>query len=210
MATKVVPNVERFKANKGRVTDFYEHNAGTIREKATVMATATIFAEMKWLAEEVRRLNGTAAVEDLPRFEKVERFVARVCEEQAGAVATGQFVKVRADIFGAWRFLVRTLETVLRYVLDTEDQFALGGRVADENSDRIVLDLEEGLGDGDEDEPAAEPKKKPSRLRPPTTGGTAGHVGGLGLADAGGDDDLPGGDAMTEPPDAAPKKARKG
>jgi len=210
MATKQAPDVERFKANKGRVTDYYEFNADSIRRKRTVMATAKVFEEMAWLCGEVRRLDGLAALDDPARFEKTEKFVLRVCEEQAGAVATGQFVKVRADIFGAWRFLVRTLETVLRYVLDTEDQFALGGRVADENSDRIVLDLEEGLGDGDEDEPAAEPKKKPSRLRPPTTGGTAGHVGGLGLADAGGDDDLPGGDAMTEPPDAAPKKARKG
>lgn len=150
MAKSAAPDIARFKANKGRVTDFYEYNADSIREKKTLVATAKIFEEMAWLCQEITRLGGTEAIEDIARFIKIEKFVKRVCEEQANAVATGAFVKVRADIFAAWRYLVRALETTLKFVLDTEDQFALGERITSDHQERIVLDLEDGMGDDDE------------------------------------------------------------
>ena len=151
MVAKVgASSIERFRINKGRVTDYYEHNADTIRAKKTVMATAKIFAEMTWLVNEIKRLGGEKLVDEPDRFAKIAAFVARVARDQAGAIATGQFVKVRADVFGAWRYLVRALESVFKLVLETEDALLLGGdKMPDEHSDRITLDLEEGLGDDD-------------------------------------------------------------
>lgn len=153
MATLAPPDVERFRSMKGRITDFYEHNADSIRRKATLMATAKIFEEMAWLVSEIKRLGGQDAIEEKDRFKKIAAFVQRVNTEQRGAIATGQFVKVRADVFGAWRFLLRALEETCKYVLDSVDALALmeGGHVPDEHGDRIVLDLEEGLGDPDEE-----------------------------------------------------------
>ena len=151
MATLAPPNIDRFRANKGRITDFYEHNADSIRRKVTLMATATMFSEMAWLISEIKRLGGEAAIEDKDRFKKIAVFVQRVNQEQPGAIATGQFVKVRADVFGAWRFLVRALEETCKYVLDAPEALAvIEGKMPDEYGDRISLDLEEGLGDDEE------------------------------------------------------------
>lgn len=151
MATLAPPNIERFRANKGRITDFYEHNADSIRRKVTLTTTAKIFEEMGWLVSEVKRLGGDQAVEDRDRFKKIDAFVSRVHREQPAAIATGQFVKVRADVFSAWRFLVRALEETCKYVLDAPEALAaIEGKMPDEHSDRISLDLEEGLGDDEE------------------------------------------------------------
>ena len=148
------PDVARFKLNKHRVHDFFDHNADHVRHKHTLMADAGVFAEMRWLADECERFGGPP--EDAERFEKIKRFVAQVHDDHGGAIAGGQFVKVRADVFAAWRFLVRAVEAAYARHLDAEDRFALGTRLAPEHRDRIQLDLTGGLGDDD----APAPKKK--------------------------------------------------
>ena len=149
------PDVARFKANKHRVADFFEHNADHVRQKHTLMASADVFAEMRWLCEECERFGGPP--DNQARFDRIKAFVARVHQDHAGAVAGGQFVKVGADIFAGWRFLVRSVEAAYARHLDAEDRFALGTRMPEEHAERIELDLTAGLGD---DEPAAEKKAK--------------------------------------------------
>ena len=148
------PDVARFKANKQRVHDFFEHNADHVRHKHTLMTDSGVFAEMRWLVDECERFGGPP--EDAERFEKIKKFVGQVHDDHGGAIAGGQFVKVRADVFGAWRFLVRSVEAAYARHLDAEDRFALGTRLPEAHADRIQLDLTDGLGD---DEPA-EPKAK--------------------------------------------------
>lgn len=190
------PDIARFKANKGRVNDYYEYNADSIREKRTVLASAKMFEEMAWLCAEIRRL-GLSYADDPDRFKKIEKFVARVVDEQFNAIRTGQLVKIRCDIFSGWRFLVRTLETVLKSVLDLEDRLDLGGKLANDDGNRIVLDLEDGLGETEEE--ASEPVKPRRRHQPARQSASSEPpvtVSGVGL---GGDeaDDLPGGDVET-------------
>lgn len=150
------PDVARFKATKDRVNDFFEHNADHVRGKHTLMTSASVFAEMRWLCEELERFGGPA--DDPARYEKIKAFVAQVHDDHGGAIAAGQFVKCRADIFGAYRFLVRAVEAAYARHLDVEDRFALGSRMPEAHSERIELDLTAGLGD--DDAPAPEKKAK--------------------------------------------------
>lgn len=153
------PDVARFKANKHRVTEFFEHNADHVRKKVTLMTSADVFAEMKWLCEECERFGGPA--ENQARFEKVKHFVGRVHQDHGGAIAGGQFVKAGGDIFAGWRFLVRCVEAAYARHLDAADRFALGARMPEEHAGRIELDLTAGLGDDDPPaDPAAAGEKK--------------------------------------------------
>lgn len=157
------PDLELYKACKSRITDYYEHNADTIRAKRTVSAAACIFDEMRRLCHEVRRQDAAHLIPEPARFEQAERYVARVCEDHAGAITTGQFVKINAAVFGLYRYLVRAVEAVLKRLLDVEEQYALGEYVPDVHKARIELDLDESLA---EDKPILSYDGPPKAKKP--------------------------------------------
>lgn len=190
MAKTAAPNIDRFKACKSRITDYYEHNADSIREKKSVKATAKIFEELAWLNDETHRLGGLDKIDDKPRFMKIERKLIQVATDHEGAIRTGAFIQISSDWFAAYRYLVRCVEKTYKGVLEVEDQFALGGRLPDENN-TVTLDLEEGLDDGEEEEP--QPKRRVNRPRPTPASVPAMQLSGATVG-TDGDDDLPGGD----------------
>lgn len=153
MAKAAVPDIAQFKACKSRITDYYEHNADSIREKKSVKATAKLFEELAWLTNETHRLGGLDKIDEKPRFFKIQKKLAQVVEDHADSIRTGAFIQINSDWFAAYRYLVRCVEKTFKGVLEIEDQFDLGGRLPDVNN-TISLDLEEGL---DEDE---EPKRR--------------------------------------------------
>jgi len=150
MAAKAaVPNLERFRSIKSRVNDLYESCGDAIRAKKTVWSTSHIFEEMEFLVGEVKRLAGGAkALDDPERFTRVAKFVRRVCEDQAKAIKSGQIIKISAEIFSAMRYLVRVVETVLVALVDDDVAASLTNeRMVDEHTDRVQLDLEDGIAD---------------------------------------------------------------
>lgn len=140
----------KFAAIRNRIADLYLSDGDLIRAKKTVRTTAFVFREMRWMVDEIERLaGGPISDEHKPRYEKVKRFTARVCEDQAAAIAGGAFVKTSAEVFGAMRFLSKCLEEIVRM----EDEELLGPTevMPPENTDRIQIDLEEGIEDTDEE-----------------------------------------------------------
>lgn len=195
------PNLERFKELKARINDLYANIGNKIRANDTVWCTALVFDEMRWIIAECKRLAGGGAKfsADEDRFKRIVGFVARVSREQQAAIKGGQIIKIGAEIFGAYRFLVRTLEEILKHIVDDEVVGELeSDRMVDEHTDRICLDLAEGLGDPDDDDGddgdgtdldavtrhSAAPPRQPEDPAP---------VVGLGLGRVNNDDDLPGG-----------------
>ena len=150
---QAAPNLAKFHDVKGRINDLYNSCGHKIRKRHTVWATALIFSEMQWMVTECKRLagGGKKFSGDEERYARIVAFVKRVCVEQAAAIKGGQIIKISAEIFGAYRFLVRTLEEIVTYLVD--DDVAAGitqDKLSDENSDRVTLDLTEGLGDPDD------------------------------------------------------------
>ena len=153
-------DLPRFRANKSRVSDLYEHSGNEIRERKTVMATATIFTEMDWLVKEIGRFNAPPADDaEAKRVVKIAKFVDRVNAEHANAIKTGDFLKISAEIFGSWRFLIRVLErALLRVVDDAVAASLIGDVMPDEHVGRIQLDLSEGVADPSDAPPIIEKK----------------------------------------------------
>lgn len=161
------PDLELFKACKSRVTDYYAHNADTIRQKKTVTAAACIFEEMRLLCREVRKQDAVDVLEDKDRFVRIERQVARICEDYGDSIRTGAFVKISAAIFAMYRHLVRDVEAVLKRLLDVEEQFQLGTYIPDEHKARIDVSLDE-TPDGEDKDARDVPAIQPIRpIRPP-------------------------------------------
>lgn len=206
MATKLKPDVQRFRENKNRVLDYFAHNAETVRRKKTVKISALAFGHLGFLCREVIQFDGRAALgaEDRSKFDRIARKVADVLDDYADAVKTGAFVDASAVLWNWWRFLVRCVEATYRRLLDVEDQFDLGERLKPEHQDKIIIDLEQDITDeGNDDAPPPR-----TTARRPEPAGDAGAVAGLGTGPAIDDNDLPGGPA--DEPAARPVPAPKG
>lgn len=161
------PDIDLYKACKSRITDYYTHNADSIRTKRTVTAAACIFDEMRLLCREVRKQDGVDLLDEPDRFVRIERYVARICEDYADNITSGGFVKISASVFSVYRFLTRAVESVLKRLLDVEEQFALGDYIPDKHTERIELDLDAGLAEDKPilaDEPARD-DESPVRTR---------------------------------------------
>lgn len=190
MAHKALaPNLARFHAVKNRIADVYQHQGDAVRAKATLMTTSKIFEEMKFLVSEVKRLGGTKVIENPERFAKIAKFVDRIMVEQEKVIAHGEFIKINADIFGAYRFLVNCLQSVITPLLEDDVAASINRELLpDDRHGRITLDLEDGLTDETDLEGLGSGIDTSDLTAPPKPGHSAAAI----LAGDGKDDDLPG------------------
>jgi hypothetical protein len=138
---KVTPaDVAKFAAMKGRVLDYFNHNAEAIAGKTTVHVWAGLFGEMEWLCGEIDRLAAAAPPADPAKYEKVRAWVMQVCDDQADVILTGAFIAMSARKWVRYQLLVKLVEAAYRRLLDMEDVARLGRAVADERRKRVTLE----------------------------------------------------------------------
>lgn len=159
MAKQKTVDLERFSSIRARIVDLYQYSGQSIRDKKTVTTAAIVFAEQKWLVDEIERVaKGPVDPEDATRYAKVKAFVLRTYSECEGAIKSGEFIKVSAGIFGASRFLIKCLERIV-FAIDEEAAAALvtAAKMPDAKKDRIEIPLDEDISDTpDETERAIE------------------------------------------------------
>lgn len=152
MAKQKSIDMERFVSIRARIVDLYQYGGQAIRDKKTVTASAIVFAEQKWMVDEIERVAGGPLDEsDKARYAKIRAFVARMMDELGGAIKGGEFVKVSAAIFGASRFLIKCLERIA-FVLDEEAAAAIAAvRMPDAKTSRIEIDIDDAVADTPEE-----------------------------------------------------------
>lgn len=165
------PDIERFVNVKDRINGIYNHCGNSIRNKETKRITPQVFVDMAWLAAERARLPAIDRDEKtLKRLENIERQVATINREQRAVIATGEAVDASLAIFASYRFQVRELEKQILPLVDDETvELLTGNKLADENENRVSINLTDPDADNDADDPPADdpdvtdtekPKKK--------------------------------------------------
>lgn len=150
-------DLERFGSIRARIVDLYQYSGQAIRDKKTLSTSAIVFAEQKWLVDEIERVaEGPIDEADIPRFSKVKAWVVRTYNEHEGAIRSGEFIKVSAAIFGMSRFLVKCLERIA-YVIDEEaaEALAAAAPMPSAKTNRVEVTIDEALIDTPEETEAA-------------------------------------------------------
>lgn len=163
---QAVPDVERFMIYKSIINDLYDYNGDTIRAKKTVRAAACRLMDMNWMVDEICRLPGAKSVVDVKRFTNIAKQVRQIVKERHRAIAGGLFIDMSSAVFARYRFLVQELEKVIIPLVDEDVvERITGEKLADEDENRVKIDLvDPDDPDDDDDSPlddADEPLKKP-------------------------------------------------
>lgn len=146
MSRRETPDIQRFRANKDRLIDWFDFNAHRLADKNnTALVTATIFAEMAFLIAEYRKFEtpNVLTAAQKKKFDRIAALVAQVSRDHEKAIRTGVFLKVRIDMYQHWRYLVQCCEKAYKKVLDADEALETIGTtdVPGDEGSRIVFDL---------------------------------------------------------------------